>query len=500
MTMISIPARPSTRSWAERARSLPIDRRSLIAGLLALLALRLALAVWLPFVDTTEARYAEIARKMVETGDWITPQFDYGVPFWGKPPLHTWASALGMKLFGVTPFGARIFILAAAVGVLGLVFAWARREADELTGLVAAAICASSILFFGASAFVMTDMVMVLGTTLSMAGFYLATETRPGDRLWGHLAFVGLAVGMLAKGPTAVVLTGIPVLLWVLTGWRWRSLRQLPWLTGTLLALVLTVPWYVAAELKTPGFLHYFLVGEHLNRFLVPGWTGDLYGSAHIEPKGRIWLHALGVFLPWTVLLAALLLRPGRLQPLVRPPQRSLTLYLALWTLSPMILFTAASNILPAYVLPAVPAFAILLARAVTGALDRSAAWIRPSFWACMGLSLALFTGLALVAGLSPQSLGLRTTRDLVAAIERAAPEAQIAVYPGRLYSAEFYSQGRAKTVTETGALAALATNDRRDAVIVSADHLAPAQAALGPGFTEIARYRTQVALVEEAR
>ena len=86
------------------------DQRFLLFALGALFAVRLLAMFWWPFTDSTEARYAEIARKMVETGDWITPQFDYGVPFWGKPPLHTWLSALGMKLFGVGAFGARISV------------------------------------------------------------------------------------------------------------------------------------------------------------------------------------------------------------------------------------------------------------------------------------------------------------------------------------------------------------------------------------------------------
>ena len=76
--------------------------------LCALLILRL-LTMWvIPLTDTTEARYAEIARKMLETGNWVTPQHDYGVPFWAKPPLSTWLSAASMGLFGVNELAARL--------------------------------------------------------------------------------------------------------------------------------------------------------------------------------------------------------------------------------------------------------------------------------------------------------------------------------------------------------------------------------------------------------
>ena len=97
-------------------------RRFLIALVAGFFLLRLGAMFVLPFTDTTEARYAEIARKMVETGNWLTPQFDYGVPFWGKPPLHTWLSAAGMQVFGVSEAAARLPILLTALAVLFLVY------------------------------------------------------------------------------------------------------------------------------------------------------------------------------------------------------------------------------------------------------------------------------------------------------------------------------------------------------------------------------------------
>ncbi|MDA7965606.1 phospholipid carrier-dependent glycosyltransferase, partial [Ruegeria sp.] len=114
----------------------------------------------LPFTDTTEARYAEIARKMVETQDWITPQFAYDVPFWGKPPLHTWLSAAGMEIFGINAFGARILIFACAIAILALMYRWLRDEMGSGAALSAVVVLSSSVLFFGASAFVMTDLAM----------------------------------------------------------------------------------------------------------------------------------------------------------------------------------------------------------------------------------------------------------------------------------------------------------------------------------------------------
>ena len=112
--------------------------------------------------------------------------------------------------------------------------------------------------------------------------------------------FVGLAIGLLAKGPLALVIALPPVAGWILLTSQWRrSWKSLPWITGTLLMLALALPWYLAAENKTPGFLDYFIVGEHWKRFTVRGWKGDLYGNAHSKTPGTIWLYLLLVTFPW---------------------------------------------------------------------------------------------------------------------------------------------------------------------------------------------------------
>lgn len=478
--------------YADTGGLLASDRTALVAFLVLLLALRLVLMIWLPLTDTTEARYAEIARKMVETGDWITPQFDYGVPFWGKPPLHSWASALGMKLFGVGPFGGRIFILAAALSVLWLVLNWAVQWRSRDVGLVTVAVCGSSLLFFGASAFVMTDMVMVLGTTLAMIAFFRAVTTPDHSAMWGHLFFVGLAIGLLAKGPTAVVLTGIPVFLWLLIGNRWRLLRRVPWLSGVALCIVLTAPWYIAAEIKTPGFLQYFLVGEHIERFLVPGWQGDLYGSGHKEAKGMIWIFAIGAFLPWTLFPLAFLTRPRVFFHAIMADATGRYSYLLFWSLSPLILFTPAANILPSYVLPAVPALSLLTVALWEDAFGLSGHWTRRFTAVALVAVSGLFATTTLTAYINPDVFRLRSMKSVVAEANVAIPMADVYVYPARSYSAEFYTSGRVKTLETPAGLQGLAANGTRDAVIVPLVEIEAVSGQLGPRFdvqSRTARY-----------
>ena len=284
-----------------------------IGAVLALLfAVRLLAAYVVPFTDSTEARYAEIARKMVETNNWITPQFNYGIPFLGQAPSAYVALSWWDGAFGINEFAARLPILVVTLIVLALIWTWVANVTGRNAALLSVAVLSSMGLFFGVSAFVMTDMPMTLGTTLVMVGFWYAVCQDTPNRAGFWAIPLGLAIGLLAKGPVSSFLCLIPTLGWLIIMGKWSDLRALPWLKGAALFLALTVPWYAAAEIATPGFLRYFLVGEHMERFIVPGWSGDLYGIGHSQPKGIIWLFALGTILPWSVLLVPIYLRTAR--------------------------------------------------------------------------------------------------------------------------------------------------------------------------------------------
>jgi len=473
------------------------DRKFLLIALATLLAVRLLAVFWLPFTDTTEARYVEIARKMIETGDWITPQFDYGVPFWGKPPLHTWLSAIGMKIFGVGPFGGRILILATALGVLALIYTWVRAHRDRDQALVAVAVLASSIMFFGASAFVMTDMAMVLGTTLSMVSFYNCLMGKSSRTIWGRLFFVGIAIGLLAKGPVALVITGIPLVPWLAFVGRWRKLSTLPWVSGIAIAAVLTLPWYIAAEIKTPGFLRYFIIGEHFERFVVSGWQGELYGSGHARAKGMIWVYWIATFLPWTGFALMLLVRPKALHNVVRSDDAGWFSYLALWSIAPMLLFTPAANILAAYALPGLPATAVLLVTLWASARGTPGRRTRGFVGAALGGIAILFLAVTFMSQFAPTSLGLKTTRELVAAAQRNDPDVAFTFWGRRLYSAEFYTAGQVTFATESAEFAALVTNDLHDAVAIRDWNEAQAAPMLPPAFERIGVFGHYVLFIE---
>jgi len=359
----------------------PRDDRSdrvwpgLIAALLLLAVARLALTGLMPLMDTSEARYGDIARQMAERSDWVTPWFRDGNPFWGKPPLAFWLSAIGFKVFGFNEFGARAPHWLLGVALAALVW-WQGRQHSRRVAWHAATLLGGSALFLILSGAVLTDMALALGNALVMIGLWraladpqAAQAPAAGGRSAQGLIALGAIIGLLAKGPVAIVLCAIPVLGWALWSGRLGLLwRRVAWVRGSLLVAAVVMPWYVLAEMRTPGFLTYFIVGEHWHRFVTAGWQGDLYGTAHIHPRGTIWLYAMVAALPWTVLapLAWWRARSLRREQDALPrgeddtmPARPATdevVYLVAWALSPMVMFTAAGNILWTYVLPGLPA------------------------------------------------------------------------------------------------------------------------------------------------
>jgi 4-amino-4-deoxy-L-arabinose transferase-like glycosyltransferase len=454
------------------------ERRVLALALAAAIAVRAATLGLYPLMDSTEARYAEIARKMVETGQWLVPQFGYGVPFWGKPPLSTWLSAIAMAAVGVGEFAARLpSLLLFAAGCVP-VWVLALQAGGRDRALWALALFASTALVFVAAGAVMTDPALALGTTLSMAGFWIAVRGPDRHRLAAAAAFfAGLAIGLLAKGPVAAVLTFLPIGAWALAA---RGVRdawtRLPWIGGALLTAAVVVPWYWAAERASPGFLDYFLVGEHWKRFVEPGWKGDLYGAAHARPRGTIWLFWVAAALPWSVpalawLARAALRRRADLRALVADPWR---LYLLLWAIAPMAFFTVSGNVLATYVLPGLPAFALLVAELwQPGAADGRA--LRPAVRtvavACIALPLLLAVALATQRDRAETAL---SHKALVRAwdAQRGAAGERLLYAGAPPPSADFYSRGKAVHVPDVDALVPLLEDPAADFVGIRARDL----------------------------
>jgi hypothetical protein len=206
--------------------------------------------------------------------------------------------------------------------------------------------------------------------------------------------------------------------------------------------LCISVPWYLIAEQRTPGFLDYFFIGEHWKRFTVHEWQGDLYGHGHGRQRGIIWLFWLIAAFPWSfvflkIVFTALIKRkPSEL----RLANNHWRLYCLLWMLSPLLFFTFSANLIWTYALPSLAGFALLLADYLELPKYRTALAL------CVPLS---FMGLV-IACQFPNVDFLASQKSLVSAYAHAAqPQEQLIYFMDRPYSAEFYLEGKAKFETE---------------------------------------------------
>lgn len=386
----------SALRWVFRAADIARADRplaTLIVLLAVVLLIRLTTLGLYPLLDPSEARYAEMARRMAADGDWVTPWFAAGVPFWGKPPLAFWTQAGSLWLLGVVVSGA-----------------------------------------------VLTDPALNFSTWLACYGFWrgVARADRRGA-LWG---VAGLGLGLLAKGPLVLLLCGVPAVAWTIFTRRWAAWQQLPWLVGIGIVLLIAVPWYVIAELRTPGFLDYFFVGEHWNRFLVSNWAGDRYGTAHAQPRGMIWLFLVGALLPWSLLLPLL---HTRRHALTR--QRDYTTFLAAVALTTPAFFTLAGNVLWTYALPALPALSLLLAHALCAGAPMPRWLAAPALVFPLGLLFIVADG-----GLLERSENQRGTVEQWKRHQGDTP-GPLYYAPKRSFAGEFYSDGRVRTANDAGDL-----------------------------------------------
>lgn len=465
-------------------------------ALLFLLISRIIAMCYVPVNDFSEARYGEIARKMLETGDWVTPQHAYGVPFWAKPPLSTWLSAASMKFFGVNEFAVRLPALFLSIVILALVWSLAKKHSGDVVARFATVVLAGTLYFFLDAGTVMTDPSLIFCTTLCMVAFWRAVVD--GEKFWAYAFFAGLGLGMLAKGPIAVVLVGVPIFLWVLVRKQWLNLWQrLPWFTGTALAVAIALPWYVWAEIRTPGFLDYFIVGEHFNRFLHPGWGGDKYGHAHQQPWGMIWLFAMAGIFPWSIPGITWLVRYWRKIPTVYRDQDGWMAYLICFMIGPLLFFTFSSNIIYTYAFPSLAAFALFF----TESWNRTQKSLTQLNWL---VPLSVVTGLCfmLVTGVfvfKPELIA-KTQKPIAKAwLQQNPAEGTNLIYwaDSVAYSAEFYTAGKILPTKDRAVLCDKLSNNKENYIVVNPKdlHDMPVEiyGKLTPVFQSVYKDQTKV-------
>ncbi len=302
-----------------------------------------------PLIEPDEARYAEIAREMLERGDFITPHLNY-VKYFEKPPLHYWLTALSFALLGQDEFAARF--PGALAGLLGILWTYhlGRRVLGPAEGLLAALTLGTCVGYQAQARLNIIDPTLTTCLSVALGSFLIASrEGERSSRTYYHLFFLSAALAVLAKGLIGIVLPlGIIGLYLILTR-RFSLLRQIPLWTGLPLFLAVSAPWFIVVGLKNPEFFNFFFVHEHFQRYL---------STVHhrVEPFWWYLPIYLLTILPWSFFL------PAALASLWRPsPALDGRIFLWLWTGVILLFFSRSKSKLIPYILPVLPPSALLL-------------------------------------------------------------------------------------------------------------------------------------------
>lgn len=414
--------------------------RILVVSTVLLLVLRIALMSLLPLADTTEARYGEIARLTLDHGFWLMPHIEINLPFFAKPPLSAWTSAASMYLLGDSEFSARLPSLIMAIATGWVAMAFGAQLGLKRSWLVFP-VLAVSPLFIICAGTVMTDSAqgLIISAALYFAWRAIGTPQQEGGR-WRMAFWTMIGLGALCKGLANWALIGMPIMLFAAVERKPREIfcQIFDW-KGILLASVICIPWYLTAEYYYPGFLNYFIVGEHFSRFLVPGWKGDRYGIAHQQPLGMIWIYWAAAILPWLAIFAKQL---GVLLFGKGSRRSSLEKYLWCAILAPLLFFSFAHNIIWTYGLTALIPFSVLAARWLEEASDR----------VLQSLSWAMLVFCVVIAALFPtiiRNVSGNSDRDLFSAFKKSAPASAELIYLTKpTHSAHFYARARLLNAT----------------------------------------------------
>ena len=293
-----------------------------------------------------EGRYAEIAREMAASGDWVTPRLN-GLKYFEKPPLQYWITAGAYRLFGVHEWTARLWPAAAgllAVLVIGIA---GHALGGVALGTFAALALAGTLWHAGMAQILSLDSGLAFFLTLVFAGLVIAQ--RPGTgadtrRKWMWLAWAAMAGATMSKGPIGIVLPlGTLIIYSFINGDR-EIWRRLHFTSGLLLFLVLTAPWFIAVARANPEFLRFFFIHEHIERFLTEEHqrTGPWYYFVPLAAAGS---------LPWLVVLAFGARRVWRDGGAAKGvfSWRRLAL---VWVAFVFVFFSLSGSKLPSYILP----------------------------------------------------------------------------------------------------------------------------------------------------
>jgi len=340
-----------------------------------------------PLFVPDEGRYAEIAREMVVSGDFITPNLNY-IKYFEKPILFYWMSAFMIKLGGLNLWSLRS--VNAILGILGcmIVYLTARRLYNRRTGILSAIILGTSVLYFTMTHTISLDLGVSVFLTGTLSFFLLALQypLSKQRRLLLYAASIFAALAVLTKGLIGIVFPFLIILTWLVLLRDFRILRELYLPSCLFIFLIIAAPWHIMVGFRNPEFFNFYFVTQHFLRYTT-------LKIGHYQP---IWFFVpylvLGFF-PWIVFLPGAVKQalPSHLKIKNFNTQEKNGLFFLLWALLIFIFFSFSKSKLIPYILPVVPPLAILVGHYLSETYqEKNIASLKKSYLALVPLSILI--------------------------------------------------------------------------------------------------------------
>ena len=355
-----------------------------------------------PLLDPDEGRYAEIPREMLESGDFITPCLNY-VKYFEKPPLFYWSVAGSMALFGQQERAVRIVPALAGFLTVLLIMALGKRFFGMRAGVMAGWVYLTSLVPLILARLPIIDGLFSLFLTATWGTWWLGYAAPAGQikRLWFCAAWACMGLACMTKGIAAIALTGLILFAFITLRRDFNALRAMAWLPGLLIFALIVLPWHLAVSYRNPEFAHFYFIVQHFGRLVAEEHSKPIWFFLVIFPSGMLFWTAL--FFPAIANAFKRAARAIKLPTNLHREQggekglRKATngyqktnesegvLFLVIWVLAVVGLFSFSRSKLVPYILPAYPAMALLVASHLTngGLAKASAHW-------CAGITAAL--------------------------------------------------------------------------------------------------------------
>lgn len=302
-------------------------------------------------IPSDEGRYAEMAREMLLTGDWITPRYN-GYKYFEKPPLQIWATAATFQFFGIGEWQARLWSGLTGFFTILLIGFTGSRIFNARAGWLAAIVLASSPMWIISGHFNSLDMGLSAFLVAALCSLLLAQNAQSKTQLrnWMWACWIFMALATLSKGLIGGAIPAMVFVAYSISAWDWKIWTRLKLISGIAIYLIITAPWFVMVALRNPEFLEFFFIHEHLQRFTQDAHsrTGPIY---YFVP-----LLLIGI-LPWVFQI------PGAIAQAWQERQRgfSSSWLLVCWFAVIFAFFSVSQSKLPGYIIPIFPALALLI-------------------------------------------------------------------------------------------------------------------------------------------